>query len=93
MLSAAILLPLGSALTAGPASAAPAAHAAVPAVAPYTGIFGPCNSIEDGEVRDFGGNLYECVYVAGLGFYWVGPIDESCSGTAPARASRPAHTC
>jgi hypothetical protein len=81
---------VGTLAAASPARAAPPAHvaAAVTATAPRTvsaaGIFGPCNGLEDGEVRDFGGNLYVCRYVPGFGgYYWYGPIDQSC-GAAPA---------
>jgi hypothetical protein len=68
-----------------PASGSPAAlTAAVTRTVSAAGIFGPCNGLEDGEVRDFGGNLYVCRYVPGFGgYYWYGPIDQSC-GAAPA---------
>jgi hypothetical protein len=76
---AALLLGLG--VAAGPAHAATAA--AAPRTVSAAGIFGPCNRLEDGEVRDFGGYLYECKYIPGFGgFYWYGPVDESCAAPA-----------
>jgi len=72
--------------------AAPAASAAVaqPLMVPRAGIFGPCNGLEDGEVRYFGRNLYVCRYVPGFGgYYWYGPIDESCAAPATVLAGKP----
>ena len=77
---AAILLPLSLLImAAGPASAAPA-RPAITAGA----IFGPCNGLQDGQVRYFGRNRYVCTYVWGLGYYWV-EANNACTPSAVAR--------
>ena len=81
LITAALLL--GFAVT-----AAPAAQAAVttsPARPAAAGIFAPCTALQDGQIRYFGRNRYQCVYVWGLGYYWVSAPNTCRTGTAPAR--------
>ena len=90
---AALLLPLSFALTAPAAhaaAAAPAAPAAAPRTAPSGSIFGPCNILQEGQVRNIGGNLYQCQYVRGVGYFWVS-VGGSCPGAVPVIASKPAY--
>lgn len=77
-------------VAAQPASASAAAHpVARPAI--VGSIFGPCSSLQSGQTRWFGSNLYECIYIRGLGYYWVGIPSNFCS--APARAGRVPQHC
>ena len=69
------LIPAAAILLAAPAAGAATApaHAQV--------IFGPCTPLQDGQIKVIGPFLYECVFVRGLGYYWV-RYENSCGGAA-----------
>ncbi len=91
---AAVLLPLS--LLAGLAlTARPAAAATTPRVAAGS-IVGACSPLQFGEYRVEGrypnSYIIECVYIPGLGYYWVRQ-PSACVGAASAAARETAARC
>jgi hypothetical protein len=81
---------LAAALLAVPAASVPAASASTSTAAKPAGvvIFAPCTAFEDGRYIVVGHNVYECIHIKGLGWYWVRWTPNSCPGAV--RAAREA---
>jgi hypothetical protein len=75
----------GAAVLAAAVLAVPAAASASPAVQARPAgivIFAPCTALEDGRYIVVGHEVYECVFVKGLGYYWVRYVPTSCPGVS-----------